>query len=86
MLEQFTQELKINLYLNHSNVVKMYGFFHDPLHIYIIMEYMEEGSLYRFIKLNKKLKEEEVIAKLVEICEAVSYIHSLDVLHRDIKP
>ncbi len=57
MLDQFVQEIKINLFANHPNVVKMYGFFHDQTHIYIIMEYMEEGSLYKFIKLSKKLKD-----------------------------
>jgi len=27
MLDQFIQELKIQLYLNHPNIVKMYGYF-----------------------------------------------------------
>lgn len=36
--------------------------------------------------MNKKLEEEEVVTKLVEICQGLAYIHSLDVLHRDIKP
>jgi len=72
--------------LNHPNVVKMYGFFHDTLNIYILMEYMEDGSLYRMIKLSKKLSEDEAAVKLSEICEAVHYLHSHDILHRDIKP
>lgn len=40
MLDQFVMELKINFFANHPNIVKMYGFFHDKLHFYIIMEYM----------------------------------------------
>ena len=36
----------------------MYGFFHDQTYIYILMEYMEEGSLYKSIKISKKLKDE----------------------------
>jgi hypothetical protein len=27
MLDQFIQELKIQLYLNHPNIVKTYGYF-----------------------------------------------------------
>jgi len=42
----------------------MYGFFTDTLNFYIIMEYMEEGSLYKPIKLSKRLPEEEVSTKL----------------------
>ena len=64
----------------------MYGFFSDRLHFYILMEYMEEGSLYKHIKTVKKVKEEEAACKLYEICDAVNYLHNQDILHRDIKP
>jgi serine/threonine protein kinase len=40
MMDQFVQELKINLFSNHPNVVKMYGFFCDKTYFYILMEYM----------------------------------------------
>jgi len=42
----------------------MYGYFHDKTTFYIIMEYMEEGSLYKMIKLSKKLPENETAVKL----------------------
>jgi serine/threonine protein kinase len=86
MLEQFIQEVKISLFLCHPNVVKFYGFFSDALHFYIMMEYMEEGTLYKTIKTHKKIGEQEAATKLAEVCQAVSYLHSLDILHRDIKP
>ena len=41
MLEQFTQQIKINMFLDHPNVTKTYGFFHDKSYFYILMEYME---------------------------------------------
>lgn len=64
MMDQFIQELKINIYASHPNIVKMYGFFSDRLHFYILMEYMEEGSLYKHIKGAKKLREDEASNKL----------------------
>ena len=56
MLDQFIQELKINTFASHPNIVKMFGFFSDKTYFYILMEYMEEGSLYKHIKTQKKLK------------------------------
>ena len=49
----------------------MYGFFCDRTYFYIMMEYMEEGSLYKQIKMKKKMEEEEASDKLYEICDAV---------------
>lgn len=76
MQDQFMQEIKISLFLNHPNVVKMYGCFADVDNIYILLEYMEEGSLYKHMKLAKKFSDEETSGKLQEICEAVRYLHS----------
>ena len=56
------------MFLDHPNIVKLYGFFDDSLHFYIIMEYMEGGSLYSYIKKNKKLSIEETSSKLKEVC------------------
>ena len=64
MEDQFIQELKINMFADHPNIVKMYTFFSDRLHFYILMEYMEEGSLYKQIKLKKKMNDEESSSKL----------------------
>ena len=72
--------------LNHPNIVRMYGFFTDRENIYILMEYMEEGSLYKQVKMVKRFKEEDTSNRLFEICEAVRYLHAHDILHRDIKP
>ena len=38
MVEQLIREIKIQQYLCHPNVVKVYGFFDDLLHFYTVME------------------------------------------------
>ena len=79
------REIKLHSFFNHSNIVKMYSFFHDHLNIYILMEYMEEGSLYSKFKQHTKLPESYVAGRIKEICSAIKYLHELDVAHRDIK-
>jgi len=86
MLDQFIQEIKIQMFLDHPNIVKLYGFFDDYLHFYIIMEYMEGGSLYTYVKKNKNLTLEETSSKLRQVCEGLKHMHDNSILHRDIKP
>ena len=55
----------------------------------IIMEYADGGDLSLIIKKNiqeKKRIDEDVIWKwMVQLCQALKYIHSKKILHRDIK-
>ena len=43
---QLVQELNIHSLLSHPQILQLYGFFHDDLHVYIILEYCDGGSLY----------------------------------------
>lgn len=40
MLDQFIQEIKIQQFLNHPNLVRIYGYFADTEHFYMLIEYM----------------------------------------------
>jgi len=57
MIDQFITEIKIQMFLDHPNIVKLYGFFDDETSFYIIMEYMEGGNIWTLIKQKKKLSE-----------------------------
>lgn len=46
MEHQVILEIKLQMFLEHPNIVKLYGFFDDSENIYLMMEYMEEGTLY----------------------------------------
>ena len=49
------------MFLDHPNIVKLYGFFDDATNFYIIMEYMDGGNLFGLIKKQKKLTEAETV-------------------------
>lgn len=44
------REINIHSYVNHSNIIQLYGFFHDDQNIYLIMEYAPDGDLYKELK------------------------------------
>ena len=64
----------------------MYGFFDDNAHIYIILEAGTGGQLYHQLKKSNVFQEAKVAQHMKQVCDAVNEIHSLRIIHRDIKP
>lgn len=48
--EQLIRELKIQIFLYHPNIIKMFGYFDDPTYIYIILEAGTGGQLFHQLK------------------------------------
>jgi serine/threonine protein kinase len=56
------------MYLNHPNIIKMYGYFDDEKNIYIILEVGTGGQLYHHLKKNQSLPEAKVAFLMKQIC------------------
>ena len=77
--------------LSCKYIVKYYNSFVDSENnLNIIMEYCDSGDLNSFInnlkKENKYLTEEEIWFFFIQISLGLAYIHSKNILHRDLKP
>jgi aurora kinase len=48
METQFIEEIKLHSCLDHPTIVKFYGFFDEGEYIYIIMEYVNGGTLFDY--------------------------------------
>jgi len=57
MIDQLTLEIKIQSFLNHKNILSVHGVFDDRTHLFIILDYMEQGTLYSQLKKQKILPE-----------------------------
>lgn len=44
------REIKIHSFVDHPNIIKLYGFFHDDQNIYLILEYAPGGEVYEELK------------------------------------
>ena len=44
------REIKIHSFLDHPNIIKLFGVFHDKHKIYLILEYAPDSELYSEIK------------------------------------
>jgi hypothetical protein len=44
------REIKIHSFIDHPNIIKLYGFFHDDDNIYLILEFAPDGEVYKELK------------------------------------
>ncbi|EGR29972.1 protein kinase domain protein, partial [Ichthyophthirius multifiliis] len=85
MEEQFSCEIKIQYFLNQPNIIKLFYFFKQGNFFYLIMEYAQGNQLSRVQKQNTFLKEPQAAFYLLQISQAISYLHKINIMHRDIK-
>lgn len=85
----FISEINIQRNTEHPNVVKLFEAYKVADHVWVALEYMEGGNLYQILSAfeeSKQLLTEPQIAYIVlETLKALSYIHGLHRIHRDIK-
>lgn len=55
MVDQFILELKLQTFLNHENILTLFTSFDDKDSLYLVLQYMEEGTLFTHLKKNKVL-------------------------------
>ena len=70
----------------HPNIVRLHDVYHDELHTYIILDYLQGGELLQRIRKKKCFTEPEASAIMRKLVSAVHFMHSQGVVHRDLKP
>ena len=71
--------------LNHPNITKILEMFEDEKFFLIIMEYINGGNLFSFVKKRRKLSEKTAKFLFRQIILGIKYIHEQNIVHRDIK-
>lgn len=72
---------------NHSNLVNLVHHFETEAHMFLVLEFCANGDLYEAIRLNRgPLETEHVRDFMLQLVDALEFIHSKGLYHRDIKP
>ena len=76
------REAIISRRMNHPTIVSTKEIWYDGEYVYIVMELLSPFSIPRFIVYSLKQK----ISMILQRASALVYMHSIGVLHMDIKP
>ncbi len=82
--DRFLQEYEMIAELDHPNIVRIFDLGVSDDHAHIAMEYLPGGDLKRRIAAG--ISEPAVVRYIQQIASALAELHSLGILHRDLKP
>ncbi|EWC45265.1 hypothetical protein DRE_05992 [Drechslerella stenobrocha 248] len=85
MKSKFLGELQVHKTMEHPNIVKFKECFEDPHNVYMILELCGNKSLMDLLRKRKFFTEPEARFFLIQMLGAVKYMHSRNVIHRDLK-
>lgn len=72
---------------NHENIVNLVHAFETDTHMFLVLEFCSMGDLYEAIRFGKgPVQAEHVRAFMLQLLDAVEFMHSKALYHRDIKP
>ncbi|KAL9645523.1 hypothetical protein ABK040_000587 [Willaertia magna] len=81
--------------LNHKNIMKykkvfLHKYSTETHFVCLLLEYCPGGDLQQLIqstwKIEKKMKEEDIVNYSLQIAEGLEYLHEHNIIHRDLKP
>lgn len=84
--EKFLKEARNIARLNHPNIVRIIDVFEESGTAYYVMEYAENGSLADKVKREGYLSEPVATRYILQVAEALDYIHQQKMNHLDVKP
>jgi serine/threonine protein kinase len=82
----FLNEASLAGKLVHPHIVEIYDAVADEESAYIVMEYVDGGTLQRFTRPDNLLELGDVIEIVYKCARALDFASQIGVIHRDIKP
>ena len=83
--KQFEAQVKIMQKLDHPCLVKIFDFFEDACHFYLVMDYVKGGDLYAKLETCGRFNEKTAAKVMKQLFSALAYMHSKNIIHRDVK-
>lgn len=82
---QLYAEIKIHRSLAHPNIVHFRDCFEDDNNVYMTLELCPSGSLMDMLRRRRRFTEPEARFFMIQLIGACHYMHTHQVIHRDLK-
>eukprot|EP00742_Colponemidia_sp_Colp-10_P000968 GILJ01001050.1.p1 GENE.GILJ01001050.1~~GILJ01001050.1.p1 ORF type:complete len:296 (-),score=18.25 GILJ01001050.1:635-1522(-) len=80
------EEVHIQNSLSHPKIIKILHQFEDEDSFYLVMKFMRGGDLFDRIDKHRRFSENITAYYIGSIADALSYLHSRNILHRNLSP
>ena len=85
-IDLFYKEFDTGYSLENPGIVHFYGKGEDADGPYYYMEYVDGRTLHDFIHVEQNTKEDVINKIVLQLLDALKYMHQKQVFHRDLKP
>lgn len=86
MIDEFKHELSILCSLKFPKLVLLLGACTERNNLCLVMEYMNKGSLYQLLHVQKKkLSDRDICRLLSDMLQGLQFLHASQIIHRDLK-
>jgi serine/threonine protein kinase len=86
LVRRFQNEASIMAGIDHPNIVKVYDIGEVERHHFIVLEWIDGGSLAGFLDRSGFMHPQVALQMIYCVCDALSVAHKRGIIHRDIKP
>ncbi len=83
-MKNLRQEIEILKKLYHENIIQLLDSFETNTEFCLVTE-LAQGQLFEILEEDKKMPENEIKKIAQQLVSALFYLHSNNIIHRDIK-
>jgi serine/threonine protein kinase len=80
--QRLFREAKVLGQIKHRSLVQIFQYGTLGNRLYMVMEYLGGGALSERENMSSRFR----LKTMIQVCDGISFIHSLGIVHRDLKP